>query len=280
LSLFFQYEERDTFFHNLHPTTKITVFICTAILASLWWDLRYLAILLIILLVELTIAGVPKSWAKGVGIVSILAVPVLLPTAVLSTNSLIFHVLPQKFASTPVWIIVSAKASPTHLPIGFTYGNLYWMFSFEVRVLAILFSAMVFVYTTSSSELVQWLLRRGVPYPVGYVVMVALKFIPILIEDTKRIIWAQKLRGWEITSRNPAHVVQQISPIAIPMTGRVLRLIDDTELSAASRAFGYTKGVSILSAKSSSRDYVISISAFILTVVALFALVAFNMGSI
>jgi energy-coupling factor transporter transmembrane protein EcfT len=110
--------------------------------------------------------------------------------------------------------------------------------------------------------------------------MIVLKFIPILIEDTKRIIWAQKLRGWEITSKNPVNVVQQIGPIVMPLTGRVLRLIDDTEMSAVSRGFGLSKGVAILAFKAGRRDYVISIVAGALAITGVVALILFNAGSI
>lgn len=280
MSTFLQYEDRGTRFHRLHPTTKVVVFLSSALLASLWWDVRYVAALLAVEMVALTISKVPRAWMKGVGVVVILSLPVMLPTAVLTTNPAVFHVLPQSFVSIPIFIFVPASSSPTGLPIGFTGGNVYWMFAFELRLLTILFAAMLFVYTTSSSELVEWLLRRGIPYAVGYVVMVTLKFIPILIEDTKRIIWAQRLRGWEVKSRNPVNVIRQLAPIAIPITDRVLRLIDDTELSAVSRAFGFTKGVSIMAPTVRSLDYIISVAFFVLAAVAIPALILTGAGSI
>lgn len=280
MSMFFQFEDKNTFLHTLHPTTKIVLFLSCVMLASLWWDMRYLAVLLVVIAVEVYICGIPRSWLKSGIVVALLGLPVMLPTALLSTNSLTYHVLPQSFVSHTVWVIVPKSHSFTGYLIGFTYGNLYWMAAFELRLMATFFTAMVFVYTMSSSDLVQWLLRRGVPYAVGYVVMIVLKFIPILIEDTKRIIWAQKLRGWEITSRNPVNVVQQVGPIVMPLTGRVLRLIDDTELSAVSRGFGLSKGVAILSFKARRRDSVISIIAGSLAIVAVIALILHNAGSI
>lgn len=275
-----QYEEKATPVHRLNTTTKVTIFFGTIILASIWWDIRFLALLLLIEIPIFAIGKVPLGWLKGMGVVFIISILAFVPTALLTTNPLSFHVLPASFTSTPVWVWVSAANSPTHAMIGFTFGNLYWLSALELRLLIVLLAAVSFVYTTSSSDLVQWMLRRGIPYTIGYVAMVVMRFIPILIQDSTKVIWAQKLRGWDIKSRNPAHAVAQIKPIAIPLTARILRLIDDTEQSAASRAFGHSRGTAIMIEKVTSKDYAIAGAAAILAVLGIIGLVFFNIGLI
>jgi energy-coupling factor transport system permease protein len=275
-----QYEEKATAIHRLNTTTKVTIFFGIVILASVWWDVRLLALLLLVEIPIFAIGRVPVGWLKGMGVVFIISMIAFVPTALLTTNPLSFHVLPPSFTSTQVWVWVSAANSPTHTMIGFTFGNLYWLGALELRLLIVLLAAVSFVYTTSSSDLVQWLLRRGVPYTIGYVVMIVMRFIPILIQDSTKVIWAQKLRGWDIQSRNPAHAVAQIKPIAIPLTARILRLIDDTEQSAASRAFGHSKGTAIIIEKATPKDYAITGAAGVLAVLGIIGLVVFNIGLI
>ena len=275
-----QYEEKATAIHRLNTTTKVAMFFGIVILASIWWDIRYLALLFIVEIPIFAIGRVPIGWLKGMGVVFIISIIAFVPTALLTTNPLTFHVLPASFTATPVWVWISASSSPTHSMIGFTFGNLYWLGALELRLLIVLLAAVSFVYTTSSSDLVQWLLRRGIPYTIGYVAMVVMRFIPILIQDSTKVIWAQKLRGWDIKSRNPAHAVQQIKPIAIPLTARILRLIDDTEQSAASRAFGHSKGTAIIIEKVTPKDYLITATTLVLAVAGISGLILFNVGMI
>lgn len=113
--------------------------------------------------------------------------------------------------------------------------------------LTILFSSLM-TLTTSPLQMVQGLekmispLRRfGVPVEdLSMMMMLAIKFIPILLTETNRLIKAQSARGVDFTSGNIIQRAKNMMPILTPLFNSVLRRADD--LAVALMARGYVSG--------------------------------------
>ena len=73
---------------------------------------------------------------------------------------------------------------------GLTYGVLQ-----SLRLCSALLLSMIIVMTTYPSDMILGLERIGVPEKVGFVVTVSIRFLPAIMEEAKRIMTAQKLRG-------------------------------------------------------------------------------------
>jgi energy-coupling factor transport system permease protein len=106
----------------------------------------------------------------------------------------------------------------------------------------------VFAYSTSPVALTDGieaffrpLARLGLPVrETGIVLMIAFRFVPVLFEETDRIIAAQKARGCDIGSGSPFKRIRNLVPIFVPLFVKALRRAE--ELSQALEARGFMDG--------------------------------------
>jgi energy-coupling factor transport system permease protein len=75
---------------------------------------------------------------------------------------------------------------------------------------------------------------------IALVVMLAIRFIPLLFEETDRIIKAQKARGIDLESPGLVHKVRSLVPVLVPLLHSVFRRADDLAVALTLR--GYTPG--------------------------------------
>lgn len=76
---------------------------------------------------------------------------------------------------------------------------------------------------------------------IALVVMLAIRFIPLLFEETDRIIKAQKARGVDLESSGIVHKVRSLVPVIVPLLHSVFRRADDLAVALTLR--GYTPGI-------------------------------------
>ncbi|HDJ66982.1 MAG TPA: energy-coupling factor transporter transmembrane protein EcfT [Nitrososphaeria archaeon] len=273
-----EYEPKDTIFHKMHITCKFTIAACSVILGTFWWDLRFLIPLFLLVLLFMYLAKVPLGWFKSFLVLVGLTIPPTISYVIFMTEAKLFKVLPLEFVSKP---ILTVKLFG--FVIGLTYGNVYWLVANTLRIITVLIAVLTFIYSTSQSDLIEWLRSKRVPESVIFVIMTALRFFPLILDRAERIITAQKLRGWRVTSRNPAKLVKQIRPIAIPLTSFVVHMADIVTISVVTRGFGSTHGV-VREWKRMREmnifEKIVSIAYPIFTLIALYLLFAYNIGMI
>lgn len=103
--------------------------------------------------------------------------------------------------------------------------------------------------TTSPLDMVwamEWYLRPlkllRVPVDeIALLIMLAIRFIPILFEETDRILKAQKARGVDIESGWILRKVRSLVPILVPLLHGVFRRADDLAVALTLR--GYSPGI-------------------------------------
>jgi len=103
--------------------------------------------------------------------------------------------------------------------------------------------------TTSPLDMVwalEWFLRplQYLKIPVeeiALLVMLAIRFIPLLFEETDRIVKAQKARGIDIESGGLMRRVKALLPVLIPLLQGMLRRADDLAVALTLR--GYAPGM-------------------------------------
>ena len=118
--------------------------------------------------------------------------------------------------------------------------------------------------TTSPLDMVwamEWFLRPlkvfRVPVDeIALLIMLAIRFIPILFEETDRILKAQKARGVDIESGWILRKVRSLVPILVPLLHGVFRRADDLAVALTLR--GYSPGIErsrMKEMKARTRDY-------------------------
>jgi energy-coupling factor transport system permease protein len=91
---------------------------------------------------------------------------------------------------------------------------------------------------------------------IALLVMLAIRFIPILFEETDRILKAQKARGVDIESGWILRKVRSLVPILVPLLHGVFRRADDLAVALTLR--GYSPGIErsrMKQMKAGARDF-------------------------
>jgi energy-coupling factor transport system permease protein len=76
---------------------------------------------------------------------------------------------------------------------------------------------------------------------IALLTMLAIRFIPLLFEETERIIKAQKARGVDLESGGLVNKVRSLVPVLIPLLHSIFRRADDLAVALTLR--GYIPGI-------------------------------------
>ncbi len=227
---FGQYYPAKSFVHKLDPRTKILALIAFIVLLFCVRNFYGLAACALVLFAAVGFSRVPLGSVlrsvKGV-------LFILLFTAVLN---LFFHG-GEHLLTPESWFIKIYRES------------IVFMCFFVIRLFLLVMASAVLTLTTTPVSLtdgIESLLKplALVRFPVhalALIMSIALRFIPTLIEETNRIISAQKARGADFESGNIVKRVKAVIPVLIPLLISAFRRAD--ELGDAMDARCYTGAV-------------------------------------
>ena len=138
-------------------------------------------------------------------------------------------------------------------------------FMFVRVVIFILSSTVLMTYTTSPialtdglESLLSPLKKLKVPvHAFAMMMSIALRFIPILIEETEKIMNAQKSRGADFTNGNLVKRAKALIPILIPLLASAFNRADELATAMECRCYrGDNNRTKLVELKLSARDYV------------------------
>ena len=207
-------------------------------------DPRLKLVLVILMIVTLFLASGPVSYALlALYIFSVIKISGIQPKLVVR-------------GLKPVVFIVAFTAI---LNLFYTPGTELWSFGIlhitdqgirvailmVVRILLLIIGTSMLTYTTSPIELtdgLEMLLSplKKVHLPVHELAMmmsIALRFIPTLIEETEKIIAAQKARGADFESGNIIQRARAMVPILVPLFISAFRRADELAIAMECRLY-------------------------------------------
>ena len=220
-----QYFPGDTVVHRLDPRTKLVllvVYIAALFVASGW--IAYLAVFAF-LVVTIAISQIPlKSIFNGMK-------PLVL--------ILVFTGVLNVFFTTGEKLLVS-----------FWIVKIYWegivrALYMVARILMLITGTFLLTYTTSPIALTDGLesllsplkVIRVPVHELAMMMCIALRFIPTLIEETDKIMSAQKARGADFESGNLLHRVKALVPILVPLFISAFRRADELATAMECRCY-------------------------------------------
>ena len=217
-----QYFPGDTVVHRLDPRTKLLLVIIyiVGLLNSVGW--ASYAFVILVTALSMAISKIkPRSALKGLKPLVI----IIILTAVLN----IFYT-----DGTPIvegWII--------------TWEGIERAVMMSLRIILLIVGTFMLTYTTSPIALTDGLeIMMGplkkIKIPVHEMSMMmsmALRFIPTLIEETDKIMSAQKARGADFDSGNLFQRAKALLPILVPLFVSALRRADELAVAMESRCY-------------------------------------------
>lgn len=242
---FGQYYPAKSFMHSLDPRSKIiltAIFIAAVFVSN---SVVGFAVCAILLLIAIGFSSVPfKSVVKSVK-------PILFLIIFSAVLNMLFY-----------------TSGNVILKIGFikiTDSALKFSALMAVRLILLIAGSSMLTLTTTPVALTDAIERLLKPlniikFPVhelALIMSIALRFIPILMEETDRIIRAQKARGADFESGNILMRAKALLPILIPLLISAFRRADELSDAMDSRCYRGAKGrTKMKKLKYTYRDFV------------------------
>ena len=217
-----QFFPGDTIVHRLDPRTKIVlliVYIVALFQAVSWWS--YALVALVTVLVMILGHITPKNIFKG-----------LKPMLFIIVLTALLNVFYTK--GTPIvegWII--------------TWEGLGRSAQMILRIVLLIAGTFLLTYTTSPIALTDGLemlfnplKKLRVPvHEITIMMSMALRFIPTLIEETDKIMSAQKARGADFETGRLTERAKALLPILVPLFVSAFRRADELAVAMESRCY-------------------------------------------
>lgn len=221
---FGQYFPGSSLIHRLDPRAKLLLFIafvaiifCTFNYASLGITVAFCALFLIMSRIS------PKFYFKSLKVIIFIV---------------IFTSLLNLFYGTgePIWQWWILKL---------TWAGIHRAVFVTVRIVSLILASSCLTFTTSPTELtdaIESLMKplAKIHFPVHEIAMMmslALRFVPTLLEETDKIMQAQKARGADLESGNLFKRVQALVPILIPLFVSAFRRAYDIATAMECRCY-------------------------------------------
>ena len=224
-----QYFPGNTVIHRLDPRTKIwmVIFYIVALFTAKWF-VSY-AVMLVFLIVAVRISKVAVSTILR-GMKPLIIIIIL--TGLLN----IFYTQGEPLVK--VWIFTITKEGIL---------NAFFMI---IRILMLVTGTFLLTYTTSPIALTDALeimlspLKKiKVPvHELSMMMCIALRFIPTLIEETDKIISAQKARGADFETGSLIRRAKALIPILVPLFISAFRRADELAVAMECRCYHCGEG--------------------------------------
>lgn len=240
------YIEKDSIIHKMTGTTKLIFFLCWSIAAMITYDTRILVSMFFVGIIlykvsdlewkDIKVALVFMSVLMGINMIGIYIFSPEQGVAIYGTRHELIHLFGR-------YSIVTEQ--------------LFYMFNFLMKYLAVIPVALLFIMATNPSEFAASLNRIGVSYRVGYAVAIALRYIPDVQRDYHEINQAQQARGIDLSKKDS--IVKRLknsAAILFPLVLSSLNRIETISNAMELRGFGKNRKRSwIVQKPFRGRDY-------------------------
>ncbi len=219
-----QYYPADSVLHRLDPRVKLCGTLVYVISLFLFQSFAGYIVATVFLVSMIALSNVPvKFMFRGLKAVFIL----LIFTAVLN----IFL--------TPGRVLFS------FWKITITIEGLRFAAFMVLRLIYLITGSSIMTLTTTPSSLtdglekgLRWMKVLKVPvHEIAMMMSIALTFIPVLLEETDRIMKAQQARGADFESGNIIRRIRALVPILVPLFVSAFRRANDLALAMESRCY-------------------------------------------
>lgn len=246
--------------HQLDPRTKIAITFGFIISLFLSTSLIYYAISAVALAVLIRLTKVPfKFMVKGLkSIIILILFTVILNVFLTRGEKVIFEIW---FLRVTLEGLISAAAMAT-------------------RLIMLIIGSSILTLTTSPIDLTDAIERLLKPFEkirvpsheIAMMMTIALRFIPILLEETDKIMKAQMARGADFESGGLVQKAKSLVPLLVPLFISAFRRADDLALAMEARCYrggqGRTKMKRLQYNKSDYFSYIILITYIVIMAVA------------
>ena len=254
--------------HRLTGATKLIFFITWSIAAMITYDTRVLVSMFIFSLIVFKISKIKFS--------DVSFVVYFILFFMLLNNIAIFILGPYQGVE-----IYGSRTDLLNLigPYTITSEQLFYQLNFNLKILATIPMALLFIVTTDPSEFAASLNKLGINYKIAYSVAIALRYIPDIQRDYHDISYAQQARGIDMSKKEKlSKRLKNISSILMPLIFSSLERIEIISCAMELRGFGNKRKRTWYNAKKFRQsDYVVIILGILILICSMY--ITFKNGS-
>jgi len=207
-------------FLKLNPLSKISIVFAVSILALVKLKLEFNLIVMLISLFLLLIARVPLKEIKSL----------LYGFAFMVTFLMIMYSLLSRIPGERIYLT---------LPWGtfITENTFKQAAAVAFRMLSLIFTALLFLSTTSDKDIILALQSLKFPYSICFMVSLAIRSISMFADDWKTILDAYWSKGVDLNAGNIIVRLRNYVKVIIPLIMLTLNKIREIDFAAESRGF-------------------------------------------
>jgi energy-coupling factor transport system permease protein len=124
--------------------------------------------------------------------------------------------------------------------IKITSGGLFNAAIFLFRMATIGCSAVIFLWTTKPKDFVVGLITLGVPYRIGFAILVGLRFLPLMSDEVRKVGDAHAIRGVP-AGTGVKGILDKWKRYLFPVLANGMRKAETAGMAMESRGFGVQK---------------------------------------
>ena len=260
-----QYFPGNSVVHRLDPRTKlIAVVLYIVALFLCKFFVAYALMCGVLCLCIKASKGPVKSIVRGMK-------PVLLNVIITAVLNLFYT--PGEHVLLKVWVLQ------------ITLEGVFSAFFMVIRIMMLIAGTFLLTYTTSPilltdglEALLNPLKKIKVPvHELAMMMSIALRFIPTLIEETDKIMSAQRARGADFESGNLIQRAKALIPLLVPLFISAFRRADELAVAMECRCYHGGEGRTRLRQLKYARNDFMAIALFLLLTVAVWVLGRFGL---
>lgn len=224
----FDYNQSDNIIYNLSGFTKLLCFLMLTLSAMFAFDIRYIAVIMILSIVVFRLAGIRLKDVKYM---------ILYVCIFVSINFVLTFLFSPQYG---------VSLYGTRHDILSIYGDyviteeqLLYQLTKLFKYIAVIPLGLVFLLTTNPSELASSINRVGVNYKIAYAFSLTLRYFPDMIRNYKDISLAQQSRGLDFSKNEKLHIrIKNVCNVCIILIFATLDKIDVVTNAMDLRGFG------------------------------------------
>jgi len=214
------YQEGATFLHRVNPAVKLLVFLVLTLVPTFFLDPQAPAAFLAL--------AVVMGWALGGVSPRLLAgrlAPMLVVAIGLAISSTIFY------GGVRSHLLLSF--GPLHIYAeGLAFG-----LSIGLRILCVVSFSAIFMFTTDPTRLVYSLIQQArMSYRLGYTILAAYRFLPIMQREMANISAAHAVRG-VYSAGSPSALLERARRYGVPLLANSIRQAERLAVAMDARGF-------------------------------------------
>ncbi len=255
-----QFFPADSLLHRLDPRVKIVLLIAYIVLIFYTGNILSLLFIALTVLAIVLLSAVPlRMYLKSLKVIIIIVLITSVLNLFYGTGEAIFQ-----------WGIIRV-----------TWGGIRNAVFVSVRIICLILLSSALTFTTSPTDLTDAIERLLSPlaflhvpvHEIAMMMTIALRFVPTLLEETDKIMAAQKARGADMESGSFLHRVRALVPVLVPLFVSAFRRAYELAVAMECRCYQGGDGrTRMKQLKLCSRDFV----AMAVTLAAIAVMVLLN----